>query len=484
MISYINWFIIMFGTMISSFFIFAKSTQYISSSKQRVTIYVWCVVWALLFAIGPPLIPVYLACLTSFVFLCFLTKKKNETIISAYLVSFGVSWILYFIAGIIVGFPIMFFIDEHTYNTLNLNNPAYLLLYVAIAIVQFFLAFLLFRIRRFRKGFPFIFHRYTIVVALIFTGAVLFFVTFLNAATRADEPVHIRHFSYVIGVIVAGIGIYILIKKLITQYQNKRMQQNYDAHYEKLWLEEKAEKEKYQKQNKAQSAIIHNYADRISAIENKAMELGNIELLDDIRKLRSEYQSKLTMAKVLQRLPSTNVSAIDSLLQFFAKQFADDGIDFNVIVNGSIPYMVDNVVDQSKLETMIANHLKNAQISVNASDNPFRSIMAVIGIPEQCYLFTVFDSGIPFEVYTLEQFGMGRVTTHADTGGSGIGFETTFEIMREHRASLIISEQKPSREDYSKSVSIHFDGKGDYIIETYRTGDFAPSKRYSVVGYE
>jgi signal transduction histidine kinase len=145
--------------------------------------------------------------------------------------------------------------------------------------------------------------------------------------------------------------------------------------------------------------------------------------------------------------------------------------------------MVDKVINHGKLETIIANHLNNAQIAVNANNNPFRSITAVIGLTEEYYEFTVFDSGIPFEVDTLERLGTERVTTHSDTGGSGIGFMTTFQTMQEYNASLIIDEQKPSAVDYSKSVSVRFDNKNQYIIKTYRPDDFASCDRYTVVSH-
>ena len=96
-------------------------------------------------------------------------------------------------------------------------------------------------------------------------------------------------------------------------------------------------------------------------------------------------------------------------------------------------------------------------------------------------MFTVFDSGIPFEIDTLIRLGTQRVTTHAETGGSGVGFETTFEILRQYKASLIINEQDPSPVDFSKSVSIRFDGKKHYIIETHRPSEFPASKRYTIV---
>jgi len=170
------------------------------------------------------------------------------------------------------------------------------------------------------------------------------------------------------------------------------------------------------------------------------------------------------------------------LFKYYADKFAEDDIKFNLVVNGSIIYMVDNIIKAGALETLIVNHLNDAHIAINSAENTFRSIAVIIGVNdiENCYEFTVFDGGIPFEVDTLERLGSERVTTHADSGGSGIGFETTFEIIREIGASLVINEREPTMAYYSKSVSICFDRKGEYRIETYRMDSFPPSDRYIV----
>jgi len=61
------------------------------------------------------------------------------------------------------------------------------------------------------------------------------------------------------------------------------------------------------------------------------------------------------------------------------------------------------------------------------------------------------------------------VTTHAESGGTGIGFMSTFEIMSDCRASLIISEKAPPGEGiYTKSVTVRFDRRYDYKVESYR----------------
>ena len=105
----------------------------------------------------------------------------------------------------------------------------------------------------------------------------------------------------------------------------------------------------------------------------------------------------------------------------------------------------------------------------------------MLGLLEEYYGFSVFDSGVPFEPDTLSRLGTGFVTTRAHTGGSGIGFATTFDTMKEFRASLVISEYVPDGASFTKSVTIRFDGKHEYVIETFRPEAFPEDNRYLIV---
>ena len=79
----------------------------------------------------------------------------------------------------------------------------------------------------------------------------------------------------------------------------------------------------------------------------------------------------------------------------------------------------------------------------------------------------VLDTGIEFEIETLLKLGLERTTTHRDSGGTGIGFMTTFETLKECNASLVIEEYN-NEKDYKKSLNIIFDGKSEYNINSYR----------------
>ena len=57
------------------------------------------------------------------------------------------------------------------------------------------------------------------------------------------------------------------------------------------------------------------------------------------------------------------------------------------------------------------------------------------------YTISVFDSGDFFSKEVIKRLGKKRYTTHKDTGGSGIGMMTVFELLKIYNASFSINEK-------------------------------------------
>lgn len=213
-------------------------------------------------------------------------------------------------------------------------------------------------------------------------------------------------------------------------------------------------------QNEILRAESHKINHRLAALERlvSGRESGR-ELAvahNDIQRLSLEYQHGLARLKHAKPPPSTKISTIDALLAHFSARCAEHQIGFNLVINGSIPYMAEHIVPQSRLETMLGDHLEDALIAVNAGSRSFRGILMLLGLAEDCYALTVFDSGVAFEPDILMRLGHAHVTTRA---GGGIGFMTTFETMRDCRASLTTREYTSGIAKHTKSVTICFDGK-------------------------
>lgn len=77
-------------------------------------------------------------------------------------------------------------------------------------------------------------------------------------------------------------------------------------------------------------------------------------------------------------------------------------------------------------------------------------------------------NGQPFLPEFFQDFGLKAHTTHAGNGGSGIGLMDIWKLKKKYRASLVITEYAPGTYSYSKQISLIFDAKKHYIIQTYR----------------
>ena len=144
-------------------------------------------------------------------------------------------------------------------------------------------------------------------------------------------------------------------------------------------------------------------------------------------------------------------------------------IEFILKLEGNIHQMTNNAIPKEDLEILLADHIKNAIIAINHTENINRTIMVKLGKIHSVYGISIYDSGAEFEIETLDNLGKKPSTTHAEEGGTGMGFMNTFETLRRYQASLIIEEyNKPNKDNYTKVINIKFDNKNEFKIKSYR----------------
>jgi len=491
------------GVLLCSFYIFSKVLKIKFEPKHILLFIVWCLFNSILYAINPLWIPVLfirpMICIASIfliIFLDLIKRERIDTIISAFLLSFGSSYLVYYISLLLI-IVVFAFYGSREYQTdmiIDFNTPIYLTIVIATFILQFTIIFVIFnRIRRFQSGFPFLRKRSVISISLIVAAVVMYIATLINNNATSNN---ISTFPVLmVCIFTIAVAIYIWIRRAVNkrQYESSmgRLYQVTEMKNEELRAENERLKEEYELLKEAG----HNIKHRLRAMEfhYNAM-LIRLRSYDPLSDLNTEITAELERLLSLMQeykdateedddeeidLPATNVEAIDDIFKYFARRFDKEGIEFRLKVFGSVMYMCDHFVPQERLETLIGDHLDDALFAVKAKKSGPRTVFVIIGEDEEYYQFTVFDNGVPFEIDTLTRLGTERVTTYADSGGSGIGFMKTFETMRECKASLIITEFKPTAR-FSKSVSIRFDLKNKYIIKTVRADEIPVSDRYEV----
>ncbi|MGN1327019.1 MAG: hypothetical protein ACI4VQ_02885, partial [Clostridia bacterium] len=280
--------------------------------------------------------------------------------------------------------------------------------------------------------------------------------------------------------IILAIIMAIMIQKTLTLYYKQRLLEKNIADY-KNDISERDEKIKQLSEEKFEiSKLNHEFYNRQKALELKVKEFVNntnfstemsseLDVMEQVNNLSKEYSSKLEKIKNPTKLPLTEITEIDDMFKYMQSECEKNNINFELQINGNIHYMVNNIIKQNRLVTLIGDHIRDAIIAVNSSNNSYKSIIAILGIKDNNYEFRIYDTGVEFEIETLLKLGLEPITTHKDEGGTGIGFITTFETLKETNASLIIEEKhRMTDNDYTKAVIIRFDEKYEYKIRSYR----------------
>lgn len=372
-----------------------------------------------------------------------------------------------------IGFGISMLLESICIVVLKINNNIINIL--LIMLIEAFLITAFLKIRRFKDGFKFLQNRdndyLDIIMINISTMGILAYYLFGNYYGDITNQL-------LICFVIVSIIMFIMIQKTITLYYKKRLLDKTISDY-KLEIEEKDEEIKKLSEEKFKiSKLNHEFYNRQKALEMKVNNFINnanteisseISIIENIEKLSKEYSNGLENIKGLEKLPTTEIEEIDDMFKYMQSECKKNNIDFKLQINGNINYLINKIIPQNKLVTLIGDHIRDAIIAINSSNNKFKSILVMLGIKDNFYELSIYDSGIEFEIETLGKLGIEPATTHKDTGGTGIGFMTTFETLKETKASLIINERhEMSAEDYTKSINIRFDDKNEYKICSYR----------------
>lgn len=404
------------------------------------------------------------------VFLWIILSNKNCIVVGNF-ISNTVVYILYSLSLIIeIAIKMIFSIE------FDIRNQTIDLI-LALAIEAIFLKCIM-NLKRIKNGLSFlkaqVGNEYFALMFMEISANIIF--TYCIFVNSNDEfSWNILAMFFVLSIIMV-----IMIQRTLTlYYKQKLLAKNIEDYKSEIALKDAQIKSLSDEKYKI-SKLNHEFYNRQKALIHKVEEITsmNTEIADEldlskqINDLTKEYTDKAQEIKTLDKLPTTGMVEIDDMFKYMQSECDSKKIQFNLKINGNIYHMINNKIPQSRLVTLIGDHLRDAIIAIDFSNNTFKSILAVLGENNGVYEFCVFDTGIEFKIDTLLNLGLKPATTHKDSGGTGIGFMTTFETMKETKASLIIDEMREmSNTDYTKSVTIRFDGKNEYRIKSYRSDE-------------
>lgn len=401
------------------------------------------------------------------IFMKICTKDKRKSIITSGIISNVIVYVVFLISLLIELIP---------KQILKINNQTIdmiLTLLLEIILLSFFI-----NMKRIRKGISFLKdpmeNEYLCIIMLSISSVIIFAYCMFGSS---DEYWVNNTFFVILTLFIVMI---VLIQKTLTLYYKQKLLAQNIEEYKAEIASKDAEIKSLSEEKYKISKLNHEFYNRQKVLIHKVEEITNmntetaeeLDLSKQINDLTKEYTDKAKEIKTLDKLPSTGITEIDDMFKYMQSECKSKNIQFNLQINGNIYYMINNKIAQNKLVTMIGDHLRDAIIAIEFSENSFKSILAILGENNGLYEFCVFDTGIEFKIDTLLKLGLEPATTHKDSGGTGIGFMTTFETMSETKASLIINEMhEMNNTDYTKSITIRFDGKNEYRIKSYRSDE-------------
>ena len=330
----------------------------------------------------------------------------------------------------------------------------------------------MFKIRKFKYGIAFLQNKtnneYTDILILNISVVILFLVVLITKSS--DEMAS----NIAIRMLGISVIMFITIKKsLQLYYKQKLLVQELEETKDEL-EKKKEEVKELEAENMKFSQRSHTLIHKQKSLEYKIEQMItkteiSKEEAAEVKEKLDKMKEEIYKEKESIELDKTGIVDIDDMLKYMQSECNKNKIEFILKLNGRIQPITNNLIDKDDLETLLADHIKNAIIAVEHSENINRSIMVKLGKIDGEYGLSIYDSGIEFKIETLKNLGKTPSTTHAEEGGTGMGFMNTFETLEKYKASLKIEEiGKPSKDNYTKVISIKFDNKSEYNIKSYR----------------
>lgn len=350
-----------------------------------------------------------------------ITKIKVKKSVIVTFISLSIVYLIYIMSIV----PISIIMKLINKNILKEN----IIIPILAFIMEYVILHFLFKMKRFKNGIPFLKNEEKVnnigIIGVIFIGIVLIIYSIIPNTT------HTRYIF--VGLSIEAICLFIWIKKKITKYYKQKLKEQTVADLQNEIKEKDNKINEILEENKAIATINHKYSSRIKALEEFSSKIVSkpelvkkmkTEFGEDytafaaqIKRISQEYSNEMkTKVTKENAIPKTGIFGIDTLLEHMSTEVTKSNISLDLKINASINYMVEDIISESALETLLGDHIKDAIIAINCSNNTNRRILVVISIVDKCYEINFYDTGIEFEIDTLIKLGKEQITTHKETG--------------------------------------------------------------------
>ena len=374
------------------------------------------------------------------IFIKLLSKYRVEITATVAVMSYAVSYALFIFSTTTVAILTRMIWNQFPFNSL--------FLFVPILFFQASLAIIPFLFKRLKNGLTFLQNTENAGIGLLVSGLIIF----LYSLVKVRSFSYAYYISFAVAAIICVLGIFFwwrnYLTKLYLEKNTKRKIDELDRELKEksaLITELKSENEKLSclihRDNKiipAMGLLVKNYMELHHHNTAGTNDEGEI-ILHNIEAILKDRYAIIMQAKNLSKtLPDVHVDSINGIFQYMYLRAAQHNIDYDVIVLCSIKYLIENIITELELSTILSDMIENAIIATSIND--YKKILITISINNDAYEINVQDSGVLFEKEILANIGQRRITSHQNAGGSGIGLMTLFEILKKSNASLHITE--------------------------------------------
>ena len=473
-----------FGLFIVSLYVYVKILDIQNLSKVKIAA---AIVFSLLMSVPMIILPpLHLVGMLAFVAIA--ARVKASLMISSVVISVGVSLGMDSLARLVtVLFDVIYIVVTGTPllgRTYHNVFEAVIVSTVLILLIVF--VHYLFKIKRLKKGILFWENKEAVRIGLVFSVFIMINMVISGITVQGNMYNEaagsiLLHFTLVASNICI-LGIYFWWRyhttALYQQQLKERTIQEQQAEMEEKDMQIKSLLESnnflsktVHRDNKLIPAMYNAVNSCLNHSEGAKADTKGIDILGELEEIMQEREGMILQVQREHKvLPSTKIERIDAILNYMLAKATENNIEFDFVLARDIQDMAERVISKQKLETLLADLIENAIIATSYS--AYKRIQVTMGIVEDCLEIRIQDSGIPFEAETFANLGLKKATTHADTGGSGIGYMTIFEILGESGASLTIREYAAENYAFTKSIKVQFDEKAEYTVYAFEAGEY------------
>lgn len=424
------------------------------------------------------LVPLILLWLISSILLCS-PKKCFIASITSFCISYSIHAIISFPCALIV-----FSFFRHA------EKFPFLLLATLTSCIQIIFTIFFFKIKRFEKGLS-IFFTKPLSNIIIFIG--IFLSAFLIQLISKKPSVNLQLFALMSIPFAFAFLIYWWQAQIRKTYQRS------------LELREKESLKKELQELYAAYAQVKEDNDRVHFINHRdnglltALDYATSSILEmdfsdeatvkekcrelaaEVHRARDRRVATVHTTEIELPRYNTKVNLLNLLLNRTVKRAFDEHVLFTVHIDTELEDFVPSSVSDDDFVYLVSDLLENAFVATANTRSPM--IQLQLYKWNKQLVVEIADNGLPFEVDSILQMGIERRTTHADTGGTGVGLITIWNIKETYGATYHLDEYDTAS-PFTKKISLTFDKKNRYSVRTYRKADIlSRSKRIDLQVY-